>query len=96
MALDAALSFERLSHNIHSEMGFPARSMSRVPLVLVGFVHHPEAVGSEGLGQLSGDELLHAHGQNLQLMFGEDSMRKAVEITSYVSVKLAGGRVSSA
>jgi hypothetical protein len=62
VALEPALPAERLRHNIHPEMSLPALAMSGMPGVLVGFVHHLEARGSESLGQLLRDEIAPCHG----------------------------------
>jgi hypothetical protein len=62
VALEPALPAERLRHNIHAEMSLPALAMSGMPGVLVGFVHHLEARGSESLGQLLRDEIAPCHG----------------------------------
>jgi hypothetical protein len=62
VALEPALPAERLRHNIYSEVSLPALAMSSMPSVLVGFVHHIEARGSEGLGQLIRDEISSCHG----------------------------------
>src|SRR5262249_20313914 len=43
VALEPALPAERLRHNIHPEMSFPAVPMPGMPGVLVGFIHHLEA-----------------------------------------------------
>ena len=62
MALEPALPAERLRHNIYPEMSLPALAMSSMPSVLVGFVHHVEARGSESVGQLLHDEIARCHG----------------------------------
>ena len=62
VALEPALPAERLRHNIHPEMSLPALAMSSMPGVLVGFVHHVEARGSESVGQLLHDEIARCHG----------------------------------
>jgi len=62
MALEPALPAERLRHNIYPEMSLPALAMSSMPSVLVGFVHHVEARGSESIGQLLHDEIARCHG----------------------------------
>src|SRR5262249_56504653 len=62
VALEPALPAERLRHDIYSEMSLPALAMSSMPSVLVGFVHHVEARGSESLGQLLRDEIAPCHG----------------------------------
>src|SRR5262249_59663862 len=43
-------------------MSLSALAMSSMPSVLVGFVHHIEAFGSESLGQLLRDEVSSCHG----------------------------------
>jgi hypothetical protein len=62
VALEPALPAERLRHNIHPEMSFPALPMPGMPGVLVGFIHHLEARGGESLGQLFRDEIAPCHG----------------------------------
>ena len=62
VAIEPALSAERFRHNIHPEMSLPALAMSSMPSVLVGFIHHIEARGSESLGQLLRDEVSSCHG----------------------------------
>ena len=62
VALEPALPAERLRHNIHPEMSFPALPIPGMPGVLVGFIHHLEARGGESLGQLFRDEIAPCHG----------------------------------
>jgi hypothetical protein len=62
VAIEPALSAERFRHDIHPEMSLAALAMSGMPDVLVGFVHHVEARGSESLGQLLRDEIAPCHG----------------------------------
>jgi hypothetical protein len=62
VALEPTLPAERLRHDIYPEMSLPALAMSSMPSVLVGFVHHVEARGSESLGQLLRDEVSSCHG----------------------------------
>ena len=62
VALKPALPAERLRHDIYPEMSLPALAMSSMPSVLVGFVHHVEARGSESIGQLLHDEIARCHG----------------------------------
>jgi len=62
VALEPALPAERLRHDIYPEVSLPALAMPGMPNVLVGFVHHVEARGSESLGQLLGDEIAPCHG----------------------------------
>src|SRR5262249_29935911 len=61
VALEPALSAERVRHDIHPEMSLPTLAMSGMPDVLVGFVHHLKARGSESLGQLLCDEIAPRH-----------------------------------
>ena len=62
VALEPALPAEHLRHDIYPEMSLPALAMSSMPSVLVGFVHHVEARGSESVGQLLHDEIARCHG----------------------------------
>jgi len=43
MALDPGLSPEGFRHNINPEMGLPARSVARMPLMLVRFIDNAQA-----------------------------------------------------
>src|SRR5215467_11207706 len=104
VALDPALSFERLRHDINPKMRFSARPMPGMAFVLVRFIDNADGFRGESFGQPSCDDLLGCllHG-GLEMRVAEiyggslvDRMRKAVEITSYGSVKLAGRRNSSA
>ena len=61
VALEPALPAEHLRHDIYPEMSLPALAMSGMPGVLVGFVHHLKARGSESLGQLLRDEIAPCH-----------------------------------
>src|SRR6516164_10726186 len=65
VAIEPALPAKRLRHNIYPEMSLPALAMSGMPSVLVGFVHHVEARGSESLGQLLRDEIAPCHGVHI-------------------------------
>lgn len=61
VALDSALTFEGLRHDIHPEVGFPIPPESTVAFMLMRFVDDPDTVGRESLGQLSCDDVLNAH-----------------------------------
>ena len=61
VALEPALPAERLRHDIYPEVSLPALAMSGMPGVLVGFVHHLKARGSESLGQLLRDAIAPCH-----------------------------------
>jgi hypothetical protein len=50
MALDPALPFEDLSHDIDPEMGLAAWPVPGMTLMLVGFIDHPQALGGESRG----------------------------------------------
>ncbi len=65
VALQPALSTERLRHNIQAEMALAARPVAGMAFVLVGFVDHPHAFRSESFGQLSCDEFGKPHGLGL-------------------------------
>lgn len=79
VALEPALSAERFRHNIHPEMSLPALAMSGMPGVLVGFVHHVEARGSESLGQLLRDEIAPCHGVRIAGGAGAGQCRVTAE-----------------
>ncbi len=51
MALDPALSFEGIRHDIDPEMGLPAGPVPGMAFVAVGFVLHLQALRREGFGQ---------------------------------------------
>jgi len=103
VALDTALSFERLRYDINPEMRLSAGPMPGMALMLVRFIHNADAVRGESFGQLSCDDLsgclLHGcsemRGRDVRRMIGEQD-EESVEIKSYGSVKLAGRRNSSA
>ena len=61
MAFDPALSAEGLRHNIKTVMRLPARAVTRMAGVLMGFVHHPQGFGRKSGGQLLGDDIGYAH-----------------------------------
>src|SRR5262245_38117164 len=62
MALEPALSFERVRHDIDSEMGLAARPVAGMPDVLMRFVNYVEAFGGESGRQLLHDEIAGCHG----------------------------------
>jgi hypothetical protein len=61
VALDAGLSFEGIRHDIDPEMGLPARPVSGMAFVPVGFVFHLQALRGEGFGQLLCDNVGGSH-----------------------------------
>ena len=61
MAFEPALSLERLRHDIDPEMGLPARPVSGMAFVSVGFVLHLQALRREGVGQLTRDNIGGSH-----------------------------------
>ena len=80
VALEPALSAERFRHNIHPEMSLPALPMPGMPGVVMGFVHHLEARGSESPGQLLGDEIAPCHGVRIAGGAGAGQCRARREI----------------
>ena len=62
VALDPALTAERLRHDMNPEMRLPAGPMTGMAGVLVGFVHHIEALRRESRGQFVGNKALYLHG----------------------------------
>ena len=69
VAFEAALSLEGFRHDIDAVMCLPARLVSGMAFMLVGFVQHLEAFRCESLGQLLCDEIGGPHAARL----GEDS-----------------------
>ncbi len=66
VALEPGLSFERFRHDIDPEMGLPARPVPGMAFVLVGFIHHLEALRRESLGQLLCDEIGGPHAARIR------------------------------
>ena len=79
VALEPALSAERFRHNIHPEMSLPALPMSGMPDVVMGFVHHVEARGSESPGQLLRDEIAPCHGVRIAGGAGVGQCRESAQ-----------------
>ena len=61
VALEPGLSFESFRYNIHAIMSLPARPVSGMACVLVGFVQHLKALRRESFGQLLRDEIGGPH-----------------------------------
>ena len=62
VALDPALSVERLRHDMNPEMGLAARPVAGVALVLMRFIHNIEALRRERGRELFGNLGLNLHG----------------------------------
>ena len=62
VALDPALSAERLRHDMNPEVGLAARPMAGVALVLMRFIHNIEVLRREGGGELFCDLRPDLHG----------------------------------
>ena len=65
VALDAALSPKRFRHDIESEMGFAARPVSGMALVVMGFILDAQALRRKSRRQLCRDGIVHCHGNDL-------------------------------
>jgi hypothetical protein len=61
VALDPALSAEGFRHDIESEMGFAARPVSGMALVVMGFILDAQALRRESRRQLCRDNIVHSH-----------------------------------
>ncbi len=61
MALDPALSFEGLRHDIDPEMGLSAGPVPGMAFVAVGFVFHLHALGREGFREFLRNEVGGTH-----------------------------------
>jgi len=65
VTFEAGLPFKSLRYDIDTIMSLPARPVPGMAFVLVGFVHHLEALRRESLGQLSCDEIGGSHAARL-------------------------------
>ena len=61
VALDPALSAEGFRHDIESEMGFAARPVSGMALVVMGFILDAQALRRERRSQLCRNNIVHSH-----------------------------------
>jgi hypothetical protein len=61
VALDPALSAEGFRHDIKSEMGFAARPVSGMALVVMGFILDAQALRRESCRQLCRNNIVHSH-----------------------------------
>ncbi len=61
MAVDPALPFERIRHNMYPEMGFAARPVAGMTFMQMRFVDDVEAFGMESLPQLMCDVIFGCH-----------------------------------
>ena len=65
VALDTALSPKRFRHDIETEMGFAARAVPGMALVVMGFILDAQALRRESRRQLCRDDIVHGHGDDL-------------------------------
>src|SRR5258708_32649460 len=61
VTLDPALSAEGFRHDIEAEMGFAARPMSGMALVVMGFILDAQALRCESRRQLCRNNIVHSH-----------------------------------
>jgi hypothetical protein len=66
VTLEPGLTFEGVRYDIDPEMGLPARPVSGVARVLMGFINHVEALRLESPGQLLCDEIGGSHAARLK------------------------------
>ena len=62
VAIEAALSAERLRHDMNPEVGLAARPVAGMALVLMRFIHNIEALRRERRRELLGNLGLNLHG----------------------------------
>jgi len=62
VALEPALAAKRFRDDIDPEMSLPARPVPCMPCMLVGLVHHFDALGRERRSQLFRDDVARGHG----------------------------------
>ena len=60
VALDPALSAEGFRHDIEAEMGFTARPVPGMALVVMGFILDTQALRRECRGQLCRNNIVHS------------------------------------
>src|SRR5580704_9277361 len=61
VALDPALSAEGFRHDIESEMGFAARPVSGMALMVMGFILDAQALRRKSRRQFCRDNIVHSH-----------------------------------
>ena len=61
VAFQPALPAEGLRHDIESEMGFAARPVSGMALVVMGFILDTQALRRKRCGQLCRNNIVHSH-----------------------------------
>ena len=61
VAVDPALPFERIRHNIDPEVGFTARPVAAMAFMQMRFVYDVEAFGMKSLPQLLRDVVFGCH-----------------------------------
>jgi len=66
VAFDPGLSFKHFRYNIDAIVSLPARPVSGMAFVLVGFIEHIEALRRESLGQLLCDQIGGPHAAPLR------------------------------
>ena len=66
VTFEPGLSFERFRHDIHAVVSLPARPVSGMAFMLVGFVKHLQALRRESLDQLFCDEIGGPHSAPLR------------------------------
>ena len=80
MALDPALPFERLRHDIYPEMRLAARPVARVALMQMGFVGDIEAFGRESFAQLLCDVIFCGHDLRNIVRYSPRSMTVSIAV----------------
>ena len=87
VTLEPGHTLEQFRYYIDPEMGLAARPVSGMAFVLVGFVHHLEALRGESLGQLLCDTIFGSHDARLDngragvnaVIFAESGTRNGVK-----------------
>jgi hypothetical protein len=80
MALDPALPFECLRHDIYPEMRLAARPVARVALMQMGFVGDIEAFGRESFAQLLCDVIFCGHDLRNIVRYSPRSMTVSIAV----------------
>ena len=68
MAIDAALAFERVRHDIDAEMRFPAFPMSGMSRVLMRLIFYTQGRRRKSIRQFVDDNVVHGHMVDIRVL----------------------------
>ncbi len=79
VALDPALAFEDVCHNMNAEMALAARAMAGMSRMVMRFVLHTQACGRKHVGQFRYNCCVHGHGVDLVAASGVVNCRRMLK-----------------